>query len=339
MNTSESSFPESLIARYLAGEASHAEMREMETWAAESDENEAELAAYKKIWEASNLDSAPRFDSIKAFQKVKIQIQEQGKTEATVVPINPAKNYLIWRIAAGLALLIGIGSILYYFSSNEEVIRIASGNTQKEIKLPDSTLVILKPNSEISYTENFGKNNRNTTLKGEAFFDVVRDVKNPFSIQAGDAHVRVLGTSFSINSNKKEDVSIKVSSGKVLVYDGVHEQASSDSLAVILLPGQEAHFSGEGKSIHTNSTNLESIRFGFDKTLVFENSDLKAVCSVLEKVFGTTIQFKNEETSNCRLTATFKNQDLSSILLIISETFNITVVKEPKSYLLDGPGC
>lgn len=339
MNTSESSFPELLIARYLSNEASDAEKQELEEWIALSSENELEFNAFKKLWEKSNQDSAPRFDSVSAFRKVKVAIQESEVPVPKVIPLSGNKNRMVWRIAATLIVVLGIASIFIYLSGKEEIIRVASGEITKEVRLPDSTLVILKPHSEIAYSSNYGKSDRKTELKGEAFYDVTRNVNSPFVIQAGEAYIKVLGTSFSINSIQQNDVAIQVSTGKVLVYDGEHEQTSTDSLAVILLPGQEAHFSEAGKPIKTKSIPIENIRYSYDKTLVFENSDLKAVCELLEKIFGAKIQFKREEISNCRLTATFKNQNLTDILLIISETFNITVVKDSQSFILDGPGC
>ena len=51
MNNINGSPDEERIARYLAGEASAPEIRDVEESAAESDENEAELNGWKKTWE------------------------------------------------------------------------------------------------------------------------------------------------------------------------------------------------------------------------------------------------------------------------------------------------
>jgi ferric-dicitrate binding protein FerR (iron transport regulator) len=338
MNAS-SNIPEALIARYVSGEAIPSEVREVEEWAALSDENERELQAFKSAWEKSISLQQPTFDSKAAWLKVKVRIQQQPNIEEKIIPLKQKSSFTFWRVAAGLALLVTIGALLVWFIPRAEVIQHQSADAFKEITLPDSSTVILAPHSTLSYSSDFGKKQRETQLDGEAFFDVKRNVSVPFSVQGGEANVKVLGTSFSVNTRNAQAILIKVSSGKVLVSDGEHTQADQDSLAVMLLPGHAATFAGKGKAIHTFSSDANKNRFAFDKTLVFENSELKAVCEVLTQVFGSSIRYKNEAIAHCRLTATFKNQELPAILHIIADTFGLTIEQQQNTYELNGEGC
>lgn len=339
MNASSSNIPEALIARYVSGEALPSEVREVEEWAALSEENERELQALKNAWEKSSSLHQPSFDSQAAWLKVKVRIQNQQNTEEKIIPLKQQSSFSFWRVAAGLALLVAIGALLVWFIPRAEVIHQQSADAFKEIKLPDSSTVILAPHSTLSYSSDFGKNQRETQLDGEAFFDIKRNVSLPFSVQGGEANVKVLGTSFSVNTRNAEAIEIKVSSGKVLVSDGEHTQADQDSLAVMLLPGQATSFTGKGNALHTFHIDALQNRFAFDKTLVFENSELKAVCEVLSQVFGQSIRYKNEAIAHCRLTATFKNQELPAILRIIADTFGLTIEKQQNTYELNGEGC
>ncbi|MEZ5172688.1 MAG: hypothetical protein R2850_04075 [Bacteroidia bacterium] len=68
--------PEELIARYLAGEAGSVEKRELESWAAESEENAAILAATRKVWGLTAHVDLPETDTNAARNKLKLRMQE-----------------------------------------------------------------------------------------------------------------------------------------------------------------------------------------------------------------------------------------------------------------------
>ena len=71
------------------------------------------------------------------------------------------------------------------------------------LQLPDGTKVILKENSEISYsTSDFVRGNRNIKFQGSAYFNVTSDASHPFLITTEKEQVRVLGTEFFLVSEK-----------------------------------------------------------------------------------------------------------------------------------------
>ncbi len=113
-------------------------------------------------------------------------------------------------------------------------ITIAAGNDEKNIKveLPDGSTIFLNRNSQLSYRSNFNGRGRNVNLKGEAFFEIAPDATKPFIIDAGNARVRVVGTSFNvITRNSESAVEVYVKTGKVLLSD------NSGSKELALDPG------------------------------------------------------------------------------------------------------
>ena len=84
----------------------------------------------------------------------------------------------------------------------------------QKFTLPDSSVVFLAPCSELKF-----RNRSNARMAimsyGKVYFNVHRDESAPFSIDAGNGFVRVLGTQFQISRNDAS-VRVDVSSGKVL---------------------------------------------------------------------------------------------------------------------------
>src|SRR5690606_6642173 len=67
----------------------------------------------------------------------------------------------------------------------------------------DGSIIFLNKDSEIQFPKQFAKNNRTIRLiKGEAFFDIAPDAEKPFIVNVKDVKVKVVGTSFNINTNR-----------------------------------------------------------------------------------------------------------------------------------------
>jgi len=80
-----------------------------------------------------------------------------------------------------------------------------------------------------------------TLLRGQAFFEVSHDASRPFTVQAADVKVRVIGTAFDVDLSRTAVV-VAVQSGAVQVRDGRGELAvpalgPGDSLRLGLAQG------------------------------------------------------------------------------------------------------
>src|SRR6202000_336004 len=85
------------------------------------------------------------------------------------------------------------------------------------VRLSDSTIVYLGPDSKINFPGRFNGKTRELNLEGEAFFQVKKDHQHPFIIHTGDVSTTVLGTSFKITAFKGEPLTVSVATGKVRV--------------------------------------------------------------------------------------------------------------------------
>ena len=103
-----------------------------------------------------------------------------------------------------------------------------------QLILPDGTKVWLNSDSKITYPLVFSGNARKVILTGEAYFEVTKNSGQPFIVQTENFNVKVLGTSFCINTFGDN--------GKVYtaLESGVVEMDCGRENTLILAPGQVA---------------------------------------------------------------------------------------------------
>ena len=117
-------------------------------------------------------------------------------------------------IAAGVALVAGLSVVLLMrpYLAEQPIELITPVGARAEHQLSDKSVITLAADTGVLVRYSPGA--RDVALnKGDAVFDVAKDAKRPFRVQAGDTQVTAVGTTFEV-----ELVSDAV---QVRVFDGV----------------------------------------------------------------------------------------------------------------------
>lgn len=85
----------------------------------------------------------------------------------------------------------------------------------EHVKLDDGSIIDLNTNSEVRVR--LAKTREVRLIRGEARFQVAPDKSRPFTVVAGDAAVRAVGTAFSVRLHEGKQVEVLVAEGKVAV--------------------------------------------------------------------------------------------------------------------------
>lgn len=85
----------------------------------------------------------------------------------------------------------------------------------RSVTLADGSQLRLAPESAVSFDLS-GSQRQVRVLKGRAYFDVTPDAARPFTVQAGDTLVTVVGTAFDVRRGDS-DTTVSVSHGRVRV--------------------------------------------------------------------------------------------------------------------------
>lgn len=151
-------------------------------------------------------------------------------------------------------------------------------------------------------------------LSGRAFFDVARDVNRPFTVQAGEAAVTVLGTAFDVGLSD-EAVSVAVKRGLV----GVRYDEGVTHIGEQVAPGSELVIR-RGSGVATRqSVPVGEIGSWSDGRLFVENATIADVVAELRRYHRGWILLGDDQIGQLRVTGIYNlhqpEQALRAMLL------------------------
>lgn len=237
--------------------------------------------------------------------------EEAAAARRFTVGRKPKQLVASWRgVAATLALLLA-GAGLFWFSQSTPRLYTATDEALA-LRLADGTLITLKPGSELAVLPDFGKGSRQVALLGEAFFDVAKDPKSPFSICQGPLCTRVLGTSFNLLCDPTASLmEVEVATGRVVL--------ATPSDSVVVTARQYARFSAvagweEGEAANLNRQAWRT------QNLYFDTEQLSVVLGLVGRAYGEEIITAPSLLKACDfpLTATFEGLPLEELLSDLS---------------------
>jgi ferric-dicitrate binding protein FerR (iron transport regulator) len=286
-----------------------------------------------KIWkDLKNMNSKEEIDVDKAWNNVHSRIIE-NRLITNDVPFRISfMRTTFFRIAAVALILLGLGTATLYMNNSgylSKKITAVAGNDQKNIliSLPDGSKVYLNRNSGFSYRKNFGQKGRDVKLTGEAYFEIAPDKSKPFTIDAGKARVKVVGTSFNVITNNNDSaVEVFVTTGKVLVSD------NSGLQSIQLDPGFVGTMNSKtsAKTINSNPNYL-SWKTG---NLVYSGQKLSVVFTDLRRVYNMEIVADDSLILENPWHSPIVNSSEETIIRIICTSFNLSYTKDGNVYHL-----
>ncbi|WP_321285428.1 FecR domain-containing protein [uncultured Sunxiuqinia sp.] len=190
-----------------------------------------------------------------------------------------------------------------------------------KITLSDGTRVFLNCGSELKYPIAFNGEQRIVTLKGEAFFDVVKDSK-PFIVETADVDIRVLGTRFNVMAYADEpNVQTTLTRGRVNV-ETVFQNGASRQL--LLKPGEQAEFIREQSTFVRQSVDTTLYVDWINGYFRFENEPFDDVMHHLARWYNIDYQYQGEVNTQKILSGKISRKDdfdvIMTLLSRISET-------------------
>lgn len=325
-----------LLVRYLAGEATAPERRQVDDWLAADPQHQRYAEALRRLWERSAAaGDFAAFDAEAGWQQAKTRMNPAWGNEDRP-PVRLGNRWHPWqRVAAavvlGLGLVLGLGGpVRRYLSGNER--STAAGTEPVRITLSDGTRVSLNAGARLSYPERFSGAQRAVSLTGEAFFEVAENKEKPFVIVTGAVSTRVLGTSFVVNAPREDSVLVTVLTGKVAL-----SEAGQAGNRLVMTPGERGTYR-PGRLVKTPNPDPNFLAWQTG-ILTFRNTPLPVVVRDLERHYRKPIRLGSEALAACRLTSSFNHQPLPEVLAELELVLPLRAESRGDTLLLTGEGC
>jgi ferric-dicitrate binding protein FerR (iron transport regulator) len=321
----------SLLAKYMAGETSEKETREVKAWAEKNADNRTLFNEIKSDWNKMD-QTEPHFNADKAWNNVHSRINAENSKKTGFIGSSdfpersdpPKRRDLLrvsFRIAASLLLLaiLGFALVTSYNRLSKVSVTASLSNKGKSVELPDGSVVYLNTNAQLSYPRKFGSRLREVHLNGEAFFEVSPDKHKPFIIYAGDARIKVVGTSFNVNSNTANQVEVYVTTG-IVELSGKDNPDNS----VLIRPGNIGTFGRKTVNL-MKAENANSVAWK-TRILTFNDTPLNEAVSLLKDVYDVKIIMNGKGMDTIKVNGDYNGDPLDIILKAISANNNLFAV-------------
>ncbi|MDX2279640.1 MAG: FecR domain-containing protein [Saprospiraceae bacterium] len=287
---------DTLLARWLSGELTEQEKRQLE--------EHPDFPDFERLVSAADRLRTPDPEVPGMWNRLSQKI-----AFLQVAPKPQSRRKLLyWISAAAAAVLLLVFAWPFLQPGKEQPMLVSTGvGERKMVRLPDGSSVRLNAVSSISIYKDQWDHQRRIQLDGEALFEVVKNPHAPFLVESTHGTVTVLGTVFSVKT-RADEYAVHCFSGRVKA-----EAAAAQS--IILNAGQQstALQNGQGWSpVEPVKDTLPPWTGGNSR---YENARLATVLADLKIQYGVTIQANGLDDR--QFTGAYPHNNLDVALKII----------------------
>lgn len=291
------------VIRLQNASLSQEDRRAFEAWYAQSPQHVLMYRKVSSVWESPELNA----------------------TAAVVAGSRPswlnakAALSLRWSVVA-VACVVLVGVLAYHFDVAirwQADYRTGSGE-RRTVELPDRSIATLNTQSAMALSFD-GNTRRVRLLKGEALFNVQRDVGRPFIVESADAAVRAIGTAFIVRTEPGRDqVTVIEGSVEVGARQESHPQAAVSSGSQIRME--------RGQLGNPYAVNMSAASAWLRGRLVVNGAPFEQVLEELRRYHPGTIVLWNRQVAKIEVTGTYNVDDPATALALLAKTVPVSVV-------------
>ena len=269
-----------LIEKYLDGNASTAEVKELCEWIKNNDSLD------RWIMQAIERSDSHLDEEVyeRLYTRIKENIESREKKSHRRFSFVPM---LRWAAVVCLPIIAALAVYELGLDSKVDTLPLvvtAESGERAKVQLPDGTKVNINSASQISYPHDFNGKKRIVELDGEAYFEVTPDKERPFVVKAAGLEITVLGTAFDVCAYKDDsEVSVVLLTGKVDV--------ASESDRYVMQPDEKLVYDRNTGTMQVGKVYSKEYVEWTDGNLRFENESLENIVKVLSRVYNVKIVF------------------------------------------------
>ncbi len=306
---------EEKLINYIKGEIySDEEITQLLDWIESSPENQDQYNQLKNLWVMSGLDHSVDVETPAFFYFGKKIFRKYCLFQSVL------------KYAAVFLLAFLLGCVSLYLTSQDKPskfsglynsIEVPKGQ-RTQVTLYDGTKVWINSGTKFKYPVAFSKDTRDVYVEGEAYFDVAKDKKHPFIVNAGQLKIKVLGTRFNVCAYPKDGKSFTT-----LEEGSINAINTQNGEQLTLSPGEQITFNPSTNKLQYQKVNTELYTSWKENLLRFDDATFEELIIKMERWYGINITIDPSVDRKERYTMTIKTESLREMLSLISKTTQI----------------
>ena len=314
-----------LIDDFLSGSIAKEDLHKLNEWICSDPENQKYFEQQKRIWLLSAEYEDVSVHEERAYNRFAKRIRKHKIATARKIKKDLFVRYAGYA-AAIIILLFTTPLIINNFTTSDDSLIsevYAPRKSKLRMKLPDGSTVWLNADSKLSYSESFGRENRNVRLEGEGYFEVEHG-EHPFVVQTDSAQIKVLGTKFDIKNYSDENyVKVSLLEGSIALSCINKEFIMEPNQTMIVNKLDQTYKLTESADYAEQWINCR---------VFWDEVPMSIISKELERQFDVTFAFESEQLKNLIFHGSFiiETNNLEKILDIMSETnkFSYSIEKD-----------
>lgn len=305
------------IARLESDDVSDTDRAEFQAWLEADSLNREMFADMRRTWH--------RLDALAHYEPNWKEIRSRAESPTR------RRSALVVSAAAAVLAALGVAAIWQAPQLNQNQYATTIGE-QRSIELADGSVVQMNTNTtiDVRYTAD-----RRTValLKGEAHFDVEKDVTRPFVVIASGGLIRAVGTAFNVQVLEDANVEVTVTEGVVEVLSdasvgtanvgesghGVAPTRITSNHKILYDPQRIA--TGNVAAVPVEKIERElAWRHGM---LSFDGQSLDVVIKEVSRYTNVEFEFASDDLRKVQVGAYFKATDTDALLELLRSALDI----------------
>lgn len=321
-----------LLHRLIAGTTTKDENRQLMEWFRQCASEEEFFALFETAWKDSP-DEMPRDIQERMYRRLN-QVLDEAEKPVKAIPLRSRFSWKIWQQVAAACIIVVLSLVNYNMSHKQKQLSTQNFTVSAEkgqrafVTLPDSTKVWLNSDTRICYPADYGMKERNVSLVGEAYFEVAKNPKKRFIVEANGMQVEALGTSFNINAYRDDNkIVASLFSGSVRI--------SYDDYMAILKPHESVRVDLLTRSFSQyKDENMQEIALWRENEITFNGESLEEISQIMKRLYNTTIYIEDASLKKECYIGTIRNNSLENFIDIINLTTPVTYVNKGDTVFL-----
>jgi ferric-dicitrate binding protein FerR (iron transport regulator) len=274
----------------------------------------------KDIWDYTGLiTDVHRYDVKKEWKQLAIR-SGKGISLARVAGLAGMAAAMVIAFFIGLLVETGSGGKSMAVTSH---VFTAPAGQMSELTLADGSTVVLNAGSSLTIPADFGKQNRDVQLSGEAHFTVAKDQNSSFKVKSGQQCVTVLGTVFNIRAYPGETKMITTLEEGIVKWE-------SNGHHITLKPDMQVIFDLNSQAIQQKEVDASRIGQWSVGRYLFEDAPFAEILDVIEKWYDVEIDWRPTDFEGEHYNGVIKKS------ASLNETLELIRVMTPVKYEING---